>query len=387
MTTTPSIQTHAAINVCKKANFLYYIHNFRGFAILAIVAHHVIISLEWKNSGIEDIVLLLIGNGSVYFVFIAGFLFQFLSSKYEYKSYSSPKSVVREEEVVRGFPCGKSLTIQIGLLYLFKKLQYVIAPYILVSLPAILLTVLESSLFSAPDWFITKFSGWPLAGQIVMYLLTGSLLSQFWFIPMITIFYLVSPLLIWVDRHPRFYWILPALLVITAIVPRPEESNAIQSFLHFASIYVGGMFCSHYREKLLPLIQKRYLLFLSLVVLLSGLQYWFKPDLETFNSLAKLVLSLLIMCFLWAKESQLPQIFNRSMGFVAELSFGIYFLHEYFIVLLPGVEKRLGLNNFPTKANLLSFLLNYLVVLGASIGTILIIKKILGKNSRFLVGC
>jgi peptidoglycan/LPS O-acetylase OafA/YrhL len=357
MTVASGVKASAPINTRKKANFLYYIHNFRGFAILAIVAHHVLVSLEWKNSGIEDIALLLIGNGSIYFVFIAGFLFQFLSSKYEYKSY------------------------------LLKKFQYVIAPYILVSLPAILLTVLGNSLFSAPDWFITKFSSWPLAGQIVMYLLTGSLLSQFWFIPMITIFYLVSPLLIWVDRHPRYYWILPALLVITASVPRPEESNAIQSFLHFASIYVGGMFCSRYREKLLPLIQKRALLFLSLFALLSGLQYWFKPDLETFNSLAKLVLSLLIMCFLWAKESQLPQFFNRSMGFVAELSFGIYFLHEYFIVLLPGVEKRLGLNNVPNQANLLSFLLNYLVVLGASIGTILIIKKILGKNSRFLVGC
>lgn len=357
MTVVSSVASSPATGTQKKTNFLYYIHNFRGFAILAIVAHHVIASLEWSNENIENIAFILIGNGSVYFVFIAGFLFQFLSSKYQYKSY------------------------------LIKKFQYVIAPYVVVSLPAILLALLGQPSFSPPDWFVSQFSNWLLPGQIVMYLVTGVTMSQFWFIPMITIFYLVSPVLIWIDKHPRYYWVLPGLLVLTALVPRPEENNAIQSFVHFASIYVGGMFCSQFRDKVLPMIQKRYLLLLSLFALLTIVQGCFKPELVTLNSLSKLVLSLLIMGFLWAKESQLPQFFNRSMGFVAELSFGIYFLHEYFIVLLPGVEKRVGLAHFPHHADLLSFLLNYLLVLGGSIGAVLLIKKIFGKNSRFVVGC
>ncbi|MFM7372426.1 MAG: acyltransferase, partial [Sphaerospermopsis kisseleviana] len=68
-------------------SFLHYIHNFRGLSILFIVATHVLAKLDWKDDKAEKLANILIGDGTVFFVFIACFLFQFLSQKYKFKNY------------------------------------------------------------------------------------------------------------------------------------------------------------------------------------------------------------------------------------------------------------------------------------------------------------
>ena len=345
----------------KSSSFLRYIHNFRGFAILTIVASHTIYHLQWSDEIIEKIAHVLIANGTLYFVFIAGFLFQFLSLKYEYKSYLS------------------------------KKLQYVLLPYFFTSIPAIVFCIIGKSSNYPPYWFRNLFSEWSIPGQSLMYLLTGAHLGPFWFIPMIAIFYIVSPVLLWVDRHPNVYWILPILLTITAIVPRSENNfNIVQTFIHFLSIYISGMFCSHFKEKLFPFVQKKcfWLLasFLSLTILeITIIKRPFV--INSINSLSKLILCVLIIYFLWAVESRLPKLFHKTVGFLAELSFGIYFLHYYFLSAYVGAVYKFGFEPFWLQANLLNFSLIFLIEVGASIVLISIVKKILGKKSRFVVGC
>jgi len=88
--------------------FLSYIHSLRAMAILSIVAFHCIglfatEPLCWQ----EPLILSLASNGTMLFVFVAGFLFQHLSYKFEYRRY------------------------------LKSKLQNVLLPYVFVSLPVI----------------------------------------------------------------------------------------------------------------------------------------------------------------------------------------------------------------------------------------------------------
>jgi hypothetical protein len=301
-------------------------------------------------------VQILIGNSSVYFIFIAGFLFQFLSSKYTYKDY------------------------------LKRKLSYVILPYLVVSIPAILLTV--TGTYASPDWFNQQFSQLPIFGQIMMYLLTGTHLPSFWFIPMIAIFYIVSPILFHLDRNPKFYWLLPGLLVLTLLVSRPAfNNNPFQSFVHFLSVYVAGMFCCHFRDSFFSFMQKRFILFICAVVILIALQYWGQIGLTSINTLSKLILCALIIYFLWTVESQIPAKLNLFMDRLAELSFGIYFVHEYFVGYSFALDQIVGIQYSFSQANLLNFLLNFIFVLAASIATILIIKRIFGRNSRLIIGC
>ena len=72
-------------NIVKKEK-LHFIDYFRAIAIVLIVAGHCIF---WgKPQGIiRQTNLYLFTGGTFLFVFIAGFLFQYLSYKFEYKSY------------------------------------------------------------------------------------------------------------------------------------------------------------------------------------------------------------------------------------------------------------------------------------------------------------
>ncbi len=297
------------------------------------------------------------GKRYSFFVFIAGFLFQFLSHKYEYVKYLS------------------------------KKIQYVIQPYLFVSIPAVIFCLVRKN-YLPPDWFSNRFSDWPIPGQILMYLFTGAHLPPFWFIPMIAIFYIISPILLWIDRHPKSYHVLPILLGITTVVPRAQNNaNIAQSFVHFLSVYMIGMFCSHYQEKLFAIVKKKYLWLLAGLVILIILEFVIVPRPTAINSLSKLILCVLIIYFLWLNESRFPKQFHDIMGFLAELSFGIYFLHDYFIIAYSGIANKLKINPFWTQAHLVTFAIIYSFSLGASIVLILIIKRIFGKKSRFLIGC
>ena len=78
------------------AGFLPYIHNFRGIAILYIVAFHCWSSFGWGNHLLEKTVWnSLIVYGTVLFVFIAGFLFQHLNGRvnrrFDFKTYLKKK--------------------------------------------------------------------------------------------------------------------------------------------------------------------------------------------------------------------------------------------------------------------------------------------------------
>ncbi len=70
----------------QKKSKLFYINYLRAFAILLVVAGH---TLVWgkKDSLIAFTNNYLFTGGTLLFVFIAGFLFQYLSYKFEYKKY------------------------------------------------------------------------------------------------------------------------------------------------------------------------------------------------------------------------------------------------------------------------------------------------------------
>lgn len=258
-------------------------------------------------------------------------------------------------------------------------------PYFLVSIPAIGLC-LADKIYTPPEWYLERFADASILKQIGMFYLTGAHLPPFWFIPMIVLFYLISPALIWLDRTPKAYWVLPTLLIVTLLVPRPYDNGAIQSFVHFLSVYVLGMFCSHFRDKLFPIVQKHVLWLIASVLVLTALEFWIEPRPIPLNSLNKLIVCLLVIYFLWRIEAQTPKPFHTVMGFLAQLSFGIYFLHDYFIIAYFGAASKFNFPPFWTDANLLIFSLILSFGLGASLVSIVLLKRILGKNSRFVIG-
>lgn len=332
--------------------FLNYIHNFRAAAILFIVAGHCIDAFNWENSNLTYKTLcFLLKNGTVLFVFISGFLFQHLSYKYDVKKY-------------------------------FKnKIKYVLLPYVIVSVPAI---ITLTFFYQRPDMRPGFYEN-PILVQIIMFYLTGAHITPFWFIPMITLFYVISPLLIWLDNEKHIYYLIPLFILISIIIPR--GGGILKNFVHFFSVYLFGMCCSRYKEAMLRIIKKYFnvLFVLYVLIVIAGIINYEFPifTIQCLNYLSKLIVCLLLVSLFQKYED----IIKDRGDYLASISFGIYFVHSYVISSVRiSTSGKLGAT-IPAEGSVISHLLFFVLVVVACCLSVRLIKKILGRYSRLVIGC
>lgn len=324
--------------------FLNYVHNFRGIAILYVVVVHCISAFNWEQAPLTDAILQIIwGYGSVSFVFIAGYLFQYLIKQYTFRKYMT------------------------------KKLLYVGLPYFLGSIPAIVYFV-----FFRERWNVNGIYEHPWFYQIVLFYLTGQHLAPYWFIPMIFVFYTISPLLMWYDRHPKLYYLLPVFIGISLIVPR--STFVLQNFTHFFSVYVAGMFFSHYRTRFMDSLSKFGVIIMMLigVIVLSILDFYSGGYQAIY--LQKLVLSVFYLALLYRFDSKI----NKTFSLFATTSFGIFFIHSYIISIIKLVYLNRTGRYF--DGTFMNFLLFSLFIVGISTGIVVFLKKLFGTRSRYIIG-
>ncbi len=234
--------------------------------------------------------------------------------------------------------------------------------------------------------------------QVVFMLITGKHFGPFWFIPMITLIYLIAPVLLFLDRLSWFYrYLFPIIFLAGCFLYRfGYNSSIVESFLYFLPIYIFGMWASRYRESILS---KGYHLLIPLVVFYSaitcleildilaiGKSYAYGEDLKDnaylFN-LGKLKASFLCIIFMLLLH-RLRHIKAGIWGVLATCSFGIFFVHLYLIRFVEIIVARVNID----------IIFNSIVYLG-HVGLIIIIclvivwlvKIVTGKKSRYLIGC
>ena len=329
--------------------YLGYIHYFRALAIFFIVAGHSIDFFTWSDNqqNIERALRILISNGSVIFVFIAGYLFQHLLVKYQHKKY------------------------------FIGKFKNVILPYILVSIPAVLIFVV----FMQRDTVWSGFYDEPLWLQAIYFYLTGFHLAPLWFIPMIALFYIAAPLLVKLDKMKGFYLILPLAMLLSCFVGR---GLPVQSFIHFFSVYLLGMYCSHYKAQINEVISttKFLVIFAALVIGLAISEFIYMQGTMTFlNYLQKMSMSMFFLAlFIRAGE----RLNFKVIRTIADTSFGVFFIHSY--VLTATKMTIVQLYGDKIEGSILLFPFVALSTLLICVGIIVLIQKLLGNKSRYLVG-
>lgn len=331
-----------------KINYLNHIRNFRGIAIFYIVAGHCLSAFNWDDNEVFGrIARMVLGNGTVFFVFIAGYLFQHLSYKYQPKKY------------------------------LLSKFNYVLVPYFLLSIPAII----YFTVFQEREDVWAGFYENPTYLQIIYFYLTGLHLTQFWFIPMISVFYLMSPALIAFDRLKGAYFLLPALVVLSCYVPR---GDVLQCTVHFFSVYILGMCFSRYKDKIDSKIATYPYLcfFVGLYLSMIAMEFYLMTDnsLPFLNFLRKLLLSCAFMAILLKVDFN-----SKILSLLAEISFGIFFVHTYYIEAFKKYEEQFI--GYRLEGNSLYLLIFIGLILLLSSASILLVKKLFAKKSRYLVGC
>lgn len=333
-----------------KKEHLNYVHNFRGIAIILIVLNHCLYWRPFDWNGHEALFqfLLFISKGSsAYFVFIAGFLFQYLSHKYTVKKY------------------------------FYSKVSNVVLPYLIMSIPAIYKAMAEGIAFTEyPTWL-----------QIIAYYATGTHFLFFWFIPMVILIYLLSPLLIKLDQYRYFYYSLPLFFILSVFIQRDVDigyHNPFHSLAHYIYYYLLGMAASRYRDKLFSNMQKYWLLYTLLFGLVIYIDYILYIEFLGFLAyVSRYTLACLFILFmLYRFDKQIGKTFH----IFAAMSFGIYFLHGYVLSFLWRIGQKFHLIVPPISVNIGYYLLLSVIILGITCLALWVLKKILNTKSRMVVG-
>jgi len=94
---------------------------------------------------------------------------------------------------------------------------------------------------------------------------------------------------------------------------------------------------------------------------------------------------MLFCCFfiywLWRLDKYVPSF----VSVLAELSFGIFFIHYYVLLIAKAIYEKVAHHAIP--GNIVYWTLDLVIVLAGSVLIIQFIQKILPRYSRYLIGC
>lgn len=322
----------------------------RAAAILLIVAGH---SYGLANitlgTGFDDAVSNLVKGATAFFVFISGFVFDYVySARFDYRTF------------------------------LLDRARKLLIPYCV-------LTVLAGLMFS--HWI----GGGLSAGQLFHHFVLGETFMAYWYIPFILLMFAFAPL------HRRFMdlGIAPqaAIIIVGAIVAglvqRPlGNANALQSVVFYMPIYLSGLFVSLHREMLFPVLRNIWPGLLAAAVLVATIQsiggqndnmHKPFPAIHGFELMGfqKLALSLGLVGFF---EACLPPP-GRVVSVIADTSFAIFFLHPFVLKLFEGTV-HFELTQFPW----LDLAIAVAAIAILCIFVALALRLLFRANSKYLTG-
>jgi len=313
---------------------------------MIIIATHSFSLFDWSRDPVmADVLKRLFANGTVFFVFISGYLFQHRASEYRVLDYWN------------------------------RKLKGLVVPYLVASIPAILFYTQVARRAQVPAGFYET----PFLNQVFHFITTGSHLAPFWYIPTLMIFVAFAPVLHGLDRKGWLSPTLPALLLLPLAVARREYSPFL-GFLHYLPAWVLGMTCSRYlgvqrwlRRRIWPLVLAAVLLFMAELLFAPGRYSWY-------SDLGKMALSMVFLELFRRQGSQ----FDHWFALPGTLSLGIYLIHSYLISAARiGCEEILG--GLPS-GGLVVFSLGAAMAITGSVAAANYIARKLGPLSLWIMG-
>lgn len=329
--------------------FLRHLDHMRGIAIVLVVVVHCFTMFEWPAASIGTGLSLLLVDTNILFIFISGYLFEHVFAEYAYRSF------------------------------LANRLRNVILPYAICSIPAILIYVLHGKAHPfLPDSFFHEHGPAYLVG---FFLLTGVHLGPLWFIPMIGLFYLATPVFEWLLDSGRAPVLLVPGLLLSETLGRAEHNlGPLQQAAHFAPVYLLGMlFCRH-AQAIDPLL-RRNLATIAAVGVTAAAASVILP-LAGFHA-PQLMFKLLICVAIYAALLPLAGRRIPALNLLARFSFGIFFVHGYLVGLGRELVQR---SMVPVHGSMLVLAVSSGLVLGLSVGVTAALRGLIGARSRVVLG-
>lgn len=342
----------------RKKLFLKHIHHFRAFAIMNIVCSHTWhIPSRYKGFHGATITLVdtlkevLFHDSTIYFIYISGFLFYYLSPKFELTKYYK------------------------------SKLFNVISPYIFMTLLILILKYVESILFQETTFYSMK--------EIIWTLIHGTAQIQYWYIPFVALIFFVSPLLLKIPiiRSKKIF-------ILVSILPlfgtRTGTDISVWQYVYFFPIYLQGIHIAMNYSNFISTI-KKWKIVIILVIIISSIllmylhinpyRYKMINISESLYYIQKLSIGLFVLLLLQKSEDKDCGLLNK----LATYSFAIYFTHTLIANLIPTYQYYLFFSNSALLIFLAS-IAHVIMIIFSTLFACFVIKKILGKKSRYFIG-
>jgi probable poly-beta-1,6-N-acetyl-D-glucosamine export protein len=345
-----------------KKKFLNSINYFRGIAIIIIVLGHCYDLSHWNISNdVEKIFYSSTLNGSIYFLFISGFLYYHIFyHKFNYQEFMT------------------------------KKVKYVLLPYLFCSIIPVLFTVL---LGDGGEYLPSELKHQPLLA-ILWYFLTGKICHAYWYIPMVMLLFAISPIVNWIIKSKYLLKVILFSIPISMIVQRPIDNiNPIHSLIYFFPIYLLGIWSSIHHQKIYAYLRSnnKKIMLLLVAIAIGAIQVLVFKESGNFNKefwsisvpdinlIQKILFCFLLMSILDTYED--ADI--ATMKKVAETSFPIYFIHPFLINAVISVTTRL---NIDYEGNFFTLIMVTCLAVIISMAIAYTMKAIFKQNSRYLIG-
>jgi surface polysaccharide O-acyltransferase-like enzyme len=362
----------------KAREHIDYIEYFRAIAILLIIGGHTY-AVSWTHFVDEDpqtrvtwlnVIPALITGGTAYFVFISGFLYR---------------------QVFYGrTPYGE---------FMRKKALYVGLPYLALATP-----LAFAEIWLGPFYVTAVKEGvaYPHSTFVdfIVLISTGRMVTAYWYIPFIFLVFLASPLF---DRFIELSraWraaVFAAAIVLALWIVRPAENlNPAQCFFYFANFYMFGILFCEYREPVMEVVSRPLVLATLGAVILAvasvqAMIMQFPGNLERLPADgfgfvgfdAMLVQKYAGVLFFCCLLTHVAGWLKRPLSFVAEHSFGLFFVHGVVIAILMRLPAPLSPHIGEPMADLAVY---SGVVIVISLAIVVIAKYVTGKYSRYIIGC
>lgn len=268
-----------------------------------------------------------------------------------------------------------------------SKLTYVLLPYLLISILLTLLGWPPGPEYGMAGGFTPQFPE-----VLARNLLFGSSQTHLWYIPILTILFLLTPLLYFLLKRGKSSSIL-LLALMPLIVSRSiyPDLLSLKSICFFLGAYAFGMYLGERLDAMFTLVRNHLGMLLAIYMAFATsnflLFFWgYVPN--GFTSLhqsivyfQKLLETMLILYALHVYEDRLPKLLN-IMG---TYSFSIYFLHFTFILALPYALIRLVPITSIGMVIVCSLAIYTLSIL-LSVLLSMAVRQLSGKYSRMLIG-
>ncbi|MEN8764994.1 MAG: acyltransferase family protein [Wenyingzhuangia sp.] len=344
--------------------YLHSINYFRAIAIIFVISSHVFYLVDYDNSSFLPLFLYnTIVGSSTPFVFISGFLFHHVF----YKKHNFK-------------------------VFFVNKVKYVLFPYLIMSLAAILFSCYRMYGEGSSDFFA-------YVKTILFYYTTGSHIVAYWYVPFIMLLFLTSPLhVLFINALKLKQQIAVVLifLMVSVFIHRPNSLyvfKSIQALFYYTPVYLIGILCSMNREDLYDKLNNRKFMLFALFGVVSCAQIFFNKNGNSFKLpfefegldlmiLQKICLSFFLFIFLHTLESSRISFLTH----VAKYSFGMFFIHGYVLYAYGIALNKFLTPSFIQTHNFLIFVFSSVIVIVVSLLLVKFMVYLFKHRSRYIVG-